>query len=75
MDYKITDILVIISSVIAIGYAVYSISTKSYIRQYNFEKFKHFSLRQKKVSIVFNFIMTLIIGVSGFYILLVCLFC
>lgn len=67
MDCKMTDI-------IAIGYSIYSIITKSYIRQYNLEKFEHFSLNQKKVCIVFNFIMTLIIGISGVYILLLYLF-
>ena len=60
MDCKMTDIIAII--------------TKSYIRQYNLEKFEHFSLNQKKVCIVFNFIMTLIIGISGVYILLLYLF-
>ena len=70
MDCKMTDIIAIISSIIAIGYSIYSIITKSYIRQYNLEKFEHFSLNQKKVCIVFNFIMTLIIGISGVYILL-----
>ena len=65
MDCKMTDI---------IGYSIYSIITKSYIRQYNLEKFEHFSLNQKKVCIVFNFIMTLIIGISGVYILLLYLF-
>ena len=70
MDCKMTDIIAIISSIIAI----YSIITKSYIRQYNLEKFEHFSLNQKKVCIVFNFIMTLIIGISGVYILLLYLF-
>ena len=59
MDCKMTDIIAIISSIIAIGYSIYSIITKSYIRQYNLEKFEHFSLNQKKVCIVFNFIMTL----------------
>lgn len=67
MDCKMTDIIAIISSIIAIGYSIYSIITKSYIRQYNLEKFEHFSLNQKKVCIVFNFIMTLIIGISGYY--------
>ena len=57
MDCKMTDIIAIISSIIAIGYSIYSIITKSYIRQYNLEKFEHFSLNQKKVCIVFNFIM------------------
>lgn len=77
MDCKMTDIIAIISSIIAIGYSIYSIYsiiTKSYIRQYNLEKFEHFSLNQKKVCIVFNFIMTLIIGISGVYILLLYLF-
>ena len=74
MDCKMTDIIAIISSIIAIGYSIYSIITKSYIRQYNLEKFEHFSLNQKKVCIVFNFIMTLIIGISGVYILLLYLF-
>ena len=59
MDCKMTDIIAIISSIIAIGYSIYSIITKSYIRQYNLEKFEHFSLNQKKVCIVFNFIITL----------------
>ena len=71
MDCKMTDIIAIISSIIAIGYSIYSII---YIRQYNLEKFEHFSLNQKKVCIVFNFIMTLIIGISGVYILLLYLF-
>ena len=44
MDCKMTDIIAIISSIIAIGYSIYSIITKSYIRQYNLEKFEHFSL-------------------------------
>lgn len=74
MDCKMTDIIAIISSIIAIGYSIYSIITKSYIRQYNLEKLEHFSLNQKKVCIVFNFIMTLIIGISGVYILLLYLF-
>ena len=74
MDCKMTDIIAIISSIIAIGYSIYSIITKSYIRQYNLEKFEHFSLNQKKVCIVFNFIMTLIIWISGVYILLLYLF-
>ena len=74
MDCKMTDIIAIISSIIAIGYSIYSIITKSYIRQYNLEKFEHFSLNQKKVCIVFNFIMTLIIGISGVYILLLYLY-
>ena len=43
MDCKMTDIIAIISSIIAIGYSIYSIITKSYIRQYNLEKFEHFS--------------------------------
>ena len=47
MDCKMTDIIAIISSIIAIGYSIYSIITKSYIRQYNLEKFEHFSLNQK----------------------------
>ena len=42
MDCKMTDIIAIISSIIAIGYSIYSIITKSYIRQYNLEKFEHF---------------------------------
>lgn len=46
MDCKMTDIIAIISSIIAIGYSIYSIITKSYIRQYNLEKFEHFSLNQ-----------------------------
>lgn len=71
MDYKASyNIIVIISSIIAIGYSIYSIVTKNYISQYNLKKFKHLSLNQKKVCIVFNFIMTLIIGISGVYILL-----
>ena len=75
MDCKMTDIIAIISSIIAIGYSIYSIITKSYIRQYNLEKFEHFSFKfSKKVCIVFNFIMTLIIGISGVYILLLYLF-
>ena len=39
MDCKMTDIIAIISSIIAIGYSIYSIITKSYIRQYNLETF------------------------------------
>ena len=31
MDCKMTDIIAIISSIIAIGYSIYSIITKSYI--------------------------------------------
>ena len=70
MDCKIMDIIAIISSIIAIGYSIYSIITKRYIHQYNLEKFEHFSLRQKKICVVFNFIMTLVLGISGAYILL-----
>ena len=74
MDCEMTDIIAIISSIIAVGYSIYSIVTKGYIRQYNLKKFEHFSLNQKKVCIAFNFIMTLIIGISGVYILLLYLF-
>ena len=43
MDCKMTDIIAIITSIIAIGYSIYSIITNSYIRQYNIEKFEPFS--------------------------------
>ena len=83
MDCKMTDIIAIISSIIAIGYSIYSIITKSYIRQYNLEKFEHFSLNQKKVCIVFNFyydtynwdkwgvyiaIILILMGLKAFYV-------
>lgn len=48
MDCKMTDIIAIISSIIAIGYSIYSIITKSYIRQYNLEKFEHLTEIRRK---------------------------
>ena len=42
MDCEMTDIIAIISSIIAVGYSIYSIVTKGYIRQYNLKKFDIF---------------------------------
>ncbi|MFQ6864302.1 hypothetical protein [Blautia sp.] len=55
MDYEMTDIIAIISSIIAVGYSIYSIVMKGYIRQYNLKKFEHFSLNQKKALYCFQF--------------------
>ena len=74
MDCKMTDIIAIISSIIAIGYSIYSIITKVIFVNTTLKNLNYFSLNQKKVCIVFNFIMTLIIGISGVYILLLYLF-
>ena len=74
MDCKMTDIIAIISSIIAIGYSIFFIITNCYISEYILEKFELFSFIQMKVCIVFNFIMCLIIGISGVYILLLYLF-
>lgn len=50
MDCKMTDIIAIISSIIAIGYSIYSIITKSYIRQYKHRLTRAHREKQLKMS-------------------------
>ena len=69
-DKMIFDGRTIISSIIAIGYTVYAMKTKKFIRDYDSDKFHKFSRRQKKICMSFNFIITCIIGISGIYILI-----
>lgn len=65
MDCEMTDIIAIISSIIAVGYSIYSIVTKGYIRQYNLKNLSIF-FKSEESLYCFQFIMTLIIGISGF---------
>lgn len=65
MDCKMTDIIAIISSIIAIGYSIYSIITKSYIRQYKqrftrgYKRYKETSgLMEWKIGHIFHSIFT-----------------
>ena len=47
-DKMIFDGITILSAIIAIGYTVYAMKTKKFIRDYDSDKFHKFSKRQKK---------------------------